>query len=125
MGRKERRRLSKYRPLPFATTVMHRRSRRGWRKRHFKIQEGRCFYCAKMMLMQKALHPDQLTLDHLVPISRGGADTWDNTAGACRNCNLSKGLMTVDEFRAKRAANASPKPSPSTKSDVGSDRERT
>jgi 5-methylcytosine-specific restriction endonuclease McrA len=42
-----------------------------------------------------ALHP---TLDHIVPLHRGGADTFENTSAACRRCNSLKDAMTVAEF---------------------------
>ncbi len=38
-----------------------------------------------------------LTLDHIVPRSKGGAPTWDNLVAACRTCNLRKGDRTPDE----------------------------
>jgi len=34
---------------------------------------------------------EELTFDHVVPRSRGGATTWDNVVTACAPCNLSKG----------------------------------
>lgn len=39
----------------------------------------------------------QLTLDHILPRSRGGLTTWDNVVTACRACNLRKGDRTPDE----------------------------
>lgn len=30
------------------------------------------------------------TIDHIIPISRGGTHTWDNVAPACLKCNLDK-----------------------------------
>ena len=40
-----------------------------------------CVYCGSI---------DNLTLDHIVPTNRGGADTGDNAIWACRRCNSSK-----------------------------------
>ena len=34
---------------------------------------------------------DDLTFDHVIPRSRGGATTWDNVVAACAVCNLRKG----------------------------------
>jgi 5-methylcytosine-specific restriction endonuclease McrA len=38
-----------------------------------------------------------LTLDHIVPRSRGGPTNWDNVVTACRACNLRKGDRTPQE----------------------------
>ena len=35
--------------------------------------------------------PEQLTIDHVLPRSLGGATSWDNVVAACYRCNLSKG----------------------------------
>ncbi len=40
---------------------------------------------------------DKLTLDHIVPRSRGGKDTWDNLVAACVLCNIRKGNRTPKE----------------------------
>lgn len=41
-----------------------------------------------------------LQLDHVIPRSRGGADTPDNLVACCKSCNSSKGARTPDEWRA-------------------------
>jgi 5-methylcytosine-specific restriction endonuclease McrA len=38
-----------------------------------------------------------LTIDHVVPRSRGGLTTWDNVVAACRDCNHRKGGRTPEE----------------------------
>jgi 5-methylcytosine-specific restriction endonuclease McrA len=40
---------------------------------------------------------EDLTLDHVVPRSRGGADTWENLVTACERCNVKKGNRTPKE----------------------------
>ena len=50
-----------------------------------------CMYCGKQQPSQ------YLTRDHLVPISRGGEDTWQNVVTACRACNHLKGARTPEE----------------------------
>jgi 5-methylcytosine-specific restriction endonuclease McrA len=40
---------------------------------------------------------DELTLDHVLPRSRGGRDTWDNLVTACVKCNIKKGNRTPRE----------------------------
>jgi 5-methylcytosine-specific restriction endonuclease McrA len=41
--------------------------------------------------------PGELNIDHVVPRSRGGGDTWENLVTACRACNLRKGGRTPEE----------------------------
>ena len=50
-----------------------------------------CMYCGR------ELSAHHLTRDHLVPLSRGGADCWSNVVAACRGCNHAKGSRTPDE----------------------------
>jgi 5-methylcytosine-specific restriction endonuclease McrA len=38
-----------------------------------------------------------ITIDHILPVCRGGKSTWDNTACACRSCNQYKGSRTPEE----------------------------
>src|SRR5512136_1452443 len=38
-----------------------------------------------------------LTLDHVVPRSRGGTTSWENVVAACRSCNMHKGDRTPEE----------------------------
>ncbi|NJR70730.1 MAG: HNH endonuclease [Synechococcales cyanobacterium CRU_2_2] len=40
---------------------------------------------------------DELTLDHVIPRSRGGSDKWDNMITACVRCNVKKGNRTPRE----------------------------
>ncbi|MGB3614185.1 MAG: HNH endonuclease [Elainellaceae cyanobacterium] len=40
---------------------------------------------------------DELTLDHVVPRSRGGVDSWENIVTACVCCNVKKGNRTPRE----------------------------
>ncbi len=48
-----------------------------------------CQYCADRR--------HDLTIDHIVPRSRGGGDTWDNVVAACLRCNVKKGDRTPRE----------------------------
>jgi 5-methylcytosine-specific restriction endonuclease McrA len=52
-----------------------------------------CAYCGGMF------HLDDLTREHIQPVSRGGDDSWMNCITACRNCNGRKGNRTPDEAR--------------------------
>lgn len=38
-----------------------------------------------------------LNIDHVIPRSRGGKDTWDNLVTACKVCNVRKGRRTPEE----------------------------
>jgi 5-methylcytosine-specific restriction endonuclease McrA len=40
---------------------------------------------------------DELTREHIVPVSRGGADSWMNCITACRGCNGRKGNRLPEE----------------------------
>lgn len=50
----------------------------------------RCFYCG--------LARGEITVDHFVPLSRGGSNWITNIVPACRPCNSRKGAQTGDEF---------------------------
>lgn len=52
-----------------------------------------CIYCGSQ---------EQLSQDHLTPISKGGEHTAENVAPACMPCNQSKGAKTVMEFLAEQ-----------------------
>ena len=49
-----------------------------------KRSEGKCFYCASAVI------PKELTMDHIVPIIRGGKSTKGNLVPACKECNNKK-----------------------------------
>jgi hypothetical protein len=51
-----------------------------------------CAYCGKHG--ERSVH---LTRDHIVPTSRGGADTWSNVVTACARCNTHKADRCLDE----------------------------
>ncbi len=45
-----------------------------------------CQYCGKNFTKR------QLTIDHVIPKSRGGKRTWQNTVAACEHCNFTRGV---------------------------------
>jgi 5-methylcytosine-specific restriction endonuclease McrA len=53
----------------------------------------RCYYC------KKELSLNELTEDHRIPLSRGGADWISNIVPACLNCNSRKGNKTEFEYK--------------------------
>ena len=44
-----------------------------------------CQYC------ENVFYPSELTLDHVLPVSRGGKTNWHNIVAACEPCNARKG----------------------------------
>ena len=63
-----------------------------WSKRNIFARDNyECQYCG--------CRPGQnfLTIDHVLPSSRGGKTTWENTVAACRPCNSRKGDRTPTE----------------------------
>jgi 5-methylcytosine-specific restriction endonuclease McrA len=86
--------------VPSVIRLVHyvdvRKRRRESGKQRFRIfvRDGfRCQYCAKRLV------PAQLTLDHIMPRSRGGTDDPENLAASCIPCNQRKGNRTPDEAR--------------------------
>jgi 5-methylcytosine-specific restriction endonuclease McrA len=61
-----------------------------WWKR--QLAKGRCHYCGE------AFSPKSLTMDHIVPMSRGGKSTKGNVAPACKACNNKKKSMLPIEW---------------------------
>lgn len=55
----------------------------------FERDSHTCQYCGST---------ERLSLDHVVPWSRGGKDTADNLVTACRSCNSKKNARTPDEW---------------------------
>ena len=59
------------------------------RKNVFRRDDHSCQYCG--------VRAHDLTLDHVLPRSRGGPTTWENVVACCRRCNASKRDRTPDE----------------------------
>jgi len=57
-----------------------------------KIQKGVCYYC------NSEVGRDQLTMDHLVPLSRGGKSKKGNLVAACKECNSKKKYLLPVEW---------------------------
>ena len=74
-------RLQKYIFIPFKGVILSRQN-------VFKRDGQQCLYCGSKK---------DLTLDHVVPKSRGGKSTWNNLATACKKCNSLKGNKTPEE----------------------------
>ena len=57
-----------------------------------KVSKGICLYCGKKF------SKDELTMDHIVPIVRGGKSTKGNIAAACKKCNNKKKYLLPCEW---------------------------
>ncbi|RMG74149.1 MAG: HNH endonuclease [Nitrospirae bacterium] len=65
------------------------RSTRWWRQ---KKQRGVCHYCGRRF------KPSELTMDHIVPLIRGGKSTKSNIVACCKDCNNRKKYMLPLEW---------------------------
>lgn len=79
-------RLLKYDRLPKNSVKFNRRN-------IFLRDEHCCQYCGERFPAHR------LSLDHVLPRSRGGPTTWDNIVCACLECNVRKGGRTPGEAR--------------------------
>ena len=68
------------------------RQLRANRNRIYKRDGYQCIYCGSHR---------HLTLDHVIPKSRGGLNTWTNLVTSCQKCNLKKADRTPEEARMK------------------------
>src|SRR6202789_339384 len=78
-------RLLEYRRIPHQTRALSR-------KNILLRDRNTCQYCGV------ALTAGELTLDHVVPRSRGGLSTWENLVACCHNCNRRKGNHLLSEL---------------------------
>jgi 5-methylcytosine-specific restriction endonuclease McrA len=58
------------------------------RREVFRRDNHACQYCGSTK---------HLTLDHVIPRSKGGTHTWDNVVTACEKCNSCKGDRLLHE----------------------------
>ncbi|MCF6290470.1 MAG: HNH endonuclease [Desulfobacterales bacterium] len=65
------------------------RKSRWWKR---KLAQGVCYYCGRK---EKG---SGLTMDHLVPLARGGRSTRDNIVCACKRCNTRKRSLLPMEW---------------------------
>jgi len=77
-------RLLEYRRIPRQTRALSR-------KNILLRDRYTCQYCGR------SCPASELTMDHVVPRSRGGASTWENLVASCIDCNNRKGSRTPDE----------------------------
>ena len=82
-------RLLEYRRIPHQSRALSR-------KNILLRDRNTCQYC------QKVLTAAELTLDHVVPRSRGGASSWENLVACCKDCNRRKGNQMLHELTEMR-----------------------
>lgn len=63
-----------------------------FRLRILRRERGRCFYC------RGSLRAREWSLDHVVPLARGGSDRPSNLVACCARCNWEKGLSSAQDF---------------------------
>lgn len=72
-----------------------------WSRRGVLVRdEFTCIYCGIQLgetRRGKGMTKSNFTVDHVVPKSRNGKDTWTNTACACDDCNHRKGSRLPNE----------------------------
>lgn len=81
-------RLLEYRRIPHQTRALSR-------KNILLRDRNSCQYCGVV------LSSAELTLDHVVPRSRGGNSTWENLVACCHSCNRKKGNQLLAETNMK------------------------
>jgi len=62
---------------------------RWWRR---KVERGICYYCGRKV------PPEELTMDHRIPLSRGGTSDKSNIVPACKECNAKKKYLLPWEW---------------------------
>lgn len=70
------------------------------RQQKEKVHErcrNKCFYCGL------SLRAGISTVDHIIPIIRGGTNQMTNLVASCSNCNLEKSEMSLGEYRLYRS----------------------
>lgn len=76
-------RLLNYIKIPLSRIMTHKPSR----SLIYKRDNNSCQYCGCTR---------SLTIDHVIPRSRGGQDTWENLVVACHTCNTKKGNKLLE-----------------------------
>ncbi len=59
----------------------------------FKRDAHQCLYCGNTFTH------NELSRDHVIPLSRGGSDIWTNVVTSCKRCNNHKGARTPEDAR--------------------------
>lgn len=81
-------RLLNYVRIPISKVMSHKPPR----EMIYKRDEHTCQYCGSKT---------SLTIDHVIPKSKGGEDTWENLVVACYKCNTKKGDKLLEHINMK------------------------
>ena len=74
-------RLAQYKTIPYKGVLLNRANL-------FRRDRGQCQYCGSTK---------QLTIDHVIPRSKGGKTSWTNLVTACNRCNVGKGDKSLEQ----------------------------
>lgn len=83
----------------------NKRKERGWTEESktitlaklYERDNGICYLCGGLCEYSNDYNSDNYpTIDHVIPIARGGKDEWNNIRLAHRVCNMAKGVMIVE-----------------------------
>ncbi len=66
-----------------------------------KLNQGICYYCSRKC------NADELTMDHVVPMVRGGKSIKRNIVSCCKECNNEKKYLTPAEIVLDKLRNGS------------------
>ena len=62
------------------------------------LGKGKCYHC------EQKFKAEELTMDHLIPIARGGKTDKKNCVPSCKDCNTKKGHKTRAEMAMEELA---------------------
>ena len=85
-------------PVPSVVALKryHKRKKAAFTRYNLFLRDKfRCQYCGKRFMAK------ELTFDHVVPRSRGGASNWTNIVAACGPDNLKKSNLTLSQAKMK------------------------
>lgn len=83
-------RLLSYVSIPVSRIISHKPSK----GMIYKRDDNKCQYCGSTR---------HLTIDHVIPKSKGGSEDWDNLVVACSSCNTKKGDKLLEQTGMKLA----------------------
>lgn len=85
-----------YKPLPRGKrkkrNAVRYRNRKERKHNLHSSQRSECFYCWRVTPLE------DFTVDHVIPVAKGGLKSKENEVGACRECNEFKSDMSKEEF---------------------------
>jgi len=77
----------------YVRVLYHRVTGISYNKRNVHLRDDYiCQYCSQRCKREQAA-----TIDHILPESKGGLATWENTVTCCKACNLKKGDLSLSQ----------------------------